>query len=178
MHPPKWNIHLLNNYANMALKKKMQYFLAVILFCFSHCWVGIINISGDSMSPTLKNGEFYFVQKKGYDVTNGDIVLVSDDCFTEKYVVKRVIAVEGQTVSLIYDENKVLIDGKVVNEPYINYTEDDELKPYNGRNYETYTVPVNCVFLMGDNRNHSVDSRKNTIGCISISSIIGILHVH
>lgn len=125
------------------------------------------------MFPTFEDGDFVYIKKTGYTISNGDIVVIKDKCFSQKYVVKRVIAVGGQSVTICYNDNIVMIDGVQIDEPYLNYADDDVLKTYNGRSYEVYTVPSDHVFLLGDNRNHSIDSRKCSIGYIPTDSIVG-----
>ena len=83
-------------------------------------------------------------------------------------IVKRVIATEGQTVDIDFEEGVVYVDGVALDEPYVNSTTNER------ENFtEPVTVPEGCVFVMGDNRNRSTDSRSAAIGCVDTRYIIG-----
>ena len=88
-------------------------------------------------------------------------------------IVKRVIAVEGETVTIDYDKNEVTVNGEVILEPYINLSESDSMLAETDETTATYIVPNGCLFVMGDNRNHSADSRSWEIGFIPKANVIG-----
>ncbi len=127
----------------------------------------IFRIYGSSMEPTLRSGEIIVaIKTKKYE--KNDIVAFY---YNNKILVKRVIAIEGQWVDM--DENgKVKVDGIYIDEPYIlNTTEgecDLELP---------YQVPDGSVFVMGDNRLISMDSRSNSMGAIPKEQMIGKLMI-
>lgn len=129
-------------------------------------------VEGDSMVGTLHNGDRLILTSFMYDPEPGDIIVVDSDVL-DKVIVKRVIAVGGQTVRITATD--VYVDGKKLNEPYV-YTDDYyafgeytyEVPP---EGYIEVTVPDGHVFVMGDHRNISEDSRN--IGTIDEDAIIG-----
>lgn len=130
-------------------------------------------VDGSSMYPTLKDKEIMLVWQAGYTPNPGDVVLLTQKSFQEKSLVKRVIAVGGQTVRIDYQENKVYVDGEVLEEPYINGEEADPMEERPASWTEELTVPEGDVFVMGDNRNHSGDSRDPAIGVVAEGNVIG-----
>ena len=89
------------------------------------------------------------------------------------YIVKRVIATQGQNVTIDYDLDTVSVDDVILTEPYLNYAEEDPMLPRDDQAVVHYTVPEGCVFVMGDNRNHSADSRSSKYGMIDQGIIVG-----
>ncbi len=129
-------------------------------------------VIGSSMFPTLEQGDVLIIQTFLYEPSQGDIVV----CQSENYglqtpLVKRVIALSGQTVSIDYVNWTVTVDGVVLDESYVNRI----AAPMNGSNYlpDTFTVPDGCVFVMGDNRNDSTDSRSSNVGFIDERMVLG-----
>ena len=122
------------------------------------------------MLPTLVDKDRLIVSYLFYTPKNGDIVIVNNDNpALEKVIVKRVIATEGQTVDIDFDSGEVKVDGKVLQEDYINNL---TLLDEGGHNYPV-TVPENCVFVMGDNRMNSLDSRDSRVGFVPEEEILG-----
>ena len=155
-----------------ALLHDFVYILAAIAIVFVFV-IRLIGVSGPSMSPTLQDGEYVALLSnvlcRGYG--QGDIVVASIPGFDEgRPIVKRVIATEGQTVDIDFDAGTVSVDGAVLDEPYIS--EPTHLDYDDGQTYPL-TVPEGCVFLMGDNRNNSADSRYAPIGCVPTQYILG-----
>ena len=138
--------------------------IAVFLF-----GVRVIDVSGSSMYPTLINGDKMLVSGLFYKPKAGDIVVFKTDSYDpNKALVKRVIATEGQEVSIDFDRGVVYIDGSPIEEDYIaelTKTKLDFIGPQ--------TVPEGCVFCLGDNRNASTDSRKKEIGMVDTRMILG-----
>lgn len=154
----------------------------VVAFFIKQFIMTVVMVDGDSMKNTLHHQERLIVWELGYQPKNNDIIIfeppaensVNSKHFfmqNKTYYVKRVIATEGQTVKIDYDENKVYVDGKLLNENYIKSDEDDVMEQRGYNAVEEYTVPEGEVFVMGDNRNNSLDSRA--IGSISKKSILG-----
>lgn len=137
-----------------------------ILFVFAIRLVGVI---GDSMYPTLHNGDkLTLLSNFLYEPEVGDIVVLKAPDFDDKPIVKRVIAMEGQTVDINFETGQVWVDGELLDEPYINeptYRREGTEFPL--------TVPENCIYVMGDNRNHSTDSRNPQIGCVDQRYVLG-----
>ena len=129
-----------------------------------------VMVDGDSMLPTLRDRELMLVRQAGYDPQPGDVVVLRKDFENVTGpIVKRVIAVGGQTVEIDYATGTVAVDGTVLTEDYI-------LEPMVQRSWQsvtTLTVPEGCVFVMGDNRNISNDSRNPALGAVEEAYILG-----
>lgn len=147
---------------------------ASYLFLNSHV-CALSNVCGDSMYPTLKNGEYLLVDRIHKVPTQGDVIVASISLqgSEERCIVKRVIAVGGETVTIDYESNEVMVNEASLWEPYVNPEVSDPMRGRNDTAVIEYTVPDGYVFVMGDNRNHSTDSRDKEVGCISMDSIIG-----
>ena len=126
-------------------------------------WMPVLRIYGASMSPTLEDGQIVVCVKSNRFET-GDIVAFYHG---NKLLIKRFIAESADWVD-IDDDGNVSVNGEVLDEPYINE------KAYGETNIELpYQVPDKRYFLMGDNRDESVDSRSTAVGCISDDQIVG-----
>ncbi len=137
-----------------------------ILFTFLFRLVGV---SGQSMEPTLHNGDWLAIRAVNTRINRGDIVVVTQPNRLNEPIIKRVIAVAGDTVDIDFFTGEVTVNGVVTDEPYI--------AEKTVRSFDTsfpLTVPQNCVFVMGDNRNHSLDSRSSVIGFIDTRYILGV----
>lgn len=140
----------------------------IFLVLVSSFVVRISGVSGSSMYPTLKNGDRVLVRLMGYDkVQKGDLVVIVAPQFDDEPLVKRVIAVAGDVIE-INNDGEVFINGDKLYEPYIN-----EQYFSQGSVDAPYTVTEGHVFVMGDNRNHSADSRLEEIGALNTDDIIG-----
>ncbi|MET0016790.1 signal peptidase I [Oscillibacter sp.] len=139
----------------------------VLIFTFA---VRLIGVDGHSMVPTLQDGDRLAVAVGvlAGKYRTGDIVVLRKQSFLDEPIVKRVIAMEGQTVDIDFSTGSVEVDGKVLNEPYIN-----ELTFRSDGTEFPLTVPKGSVFVMGDNRNHSNDSRDVRLGTVDTGYIIG-----
>lgn len=157
----------------------MVYAVAIILV-LNLFFLRIITVSGDSMNDTLVDDDRVVITNFCYTPSYGDIVVIQADKLIRKDtniygepIIKRVIAVAGDTVRIDYTKGEVYRNGELLSEDYIK-----ELTHYfhygymeNGRDY---VVPENCVFVMGDNRNVSNDSRNQIdVGFVDKGMIMG-----
>ncbi len=141
---------------------------AVVLFAFG---ARVVGVSGGSMRETLQNGDLLLVVNRMAcgDFERGDIVIAAKAAFENgEPIVKRVVATGGQTVDVDFDRGVVYVDGAALEEPYIR--EATHLSE--GTDFP-FTVPEGCVFLMGDNRNGSRDSRAPELGAVDERCLIG-----
>ena len=141
--------------------------VVVMLFTFV---IRMIGVDGHSMVPTLQDGDRLLVLNSMLydDYKYGDIVVLRKSSFLSEPIVKRVIATEGQTVDIDFSTGSVYVDGVLLKEDYINeltFTEEGTEFPL--------TVPEGSIFVMGDNRNHSNDSRDSRLGTVDSRYVIG-----
>ncbi len=142
---------------------------AVLAVCLIFTFVFKISaVDGDSMNNTLHNGDKVLITARDWTIERGDIVVISQPNAFNKVLIKRVIATEGQTIEINGKTHQVIVDGEVLEEPYIA----QPLIVQGSWNYPV-TVPEGCVFVMGDNRNRSTDSRDSAVGMIDTRYIVG-----
>lgn len=126
----------------------------------------VILVEGSSMLPTLNEGDRLIVSKIDYRISQpsfGDIVVFRNTVGTRENYIKRVIGIEGERIEI--EGGTLWINGQPITEPYINEIGLD--------NFERTLVPEGTIFVLGDNRNHSRDSRNPHVGFVSIDDIIG-----
>ncbi len=129
-------------------------------------------VEGPSMEDTLLEGDYLLVGGIHYTPKQGDIVVVHNVGlrYYSQPIVKRVIATEGQVVDIDFSTWTVTVDGKVLDEPYRKLAPDDFITS----DWEyPVTIPDGYLFVMGDNRNHSSDSRSKDIGLIDERCVVG-----
>lgn len=137
--------------------------VAAIAVLVAMLWLPVLQIYGNSMTPTLADGEIIFTVKTS-DFEPGDIISFY---YNNKILVKRVIARPGEWVNIDEDGN-VYINDVLLDEPYL------ENKDFGDCNIELpYQVPEGKVFVMGDHRSVSVDSRNTAVGCVASEQIVG-----
>ncbi len=142
--------------------------VAVIAIVFTFV-TRVLVVSGNSMRPTLQDGDTVAINAfKHSDYEYGDIVIVAQPNEMNKVLIKRVIATEGQTVNIDFTQGVVYVDGEALEEKYT-------LEPTFATGNITFptTVPEGCLFVMGDNRNDSMDSRFSQVGFIDERYIMG-----
>lgn len=186
--------NILNEFCDMAESVLFSIFTVILVFTFLF---KVASVIGSSMEPTLhggsegsSEGDKLIVSSAFYNnPKQKDIVIIDnenahlledtdndgqvDDVVEveglQKTIVKRVIAVAGQTIDIDFDTGNVYIDGEIINEPYIN-----NLTTQNHGSFEyPITIPEGYVFVMGDNRAVSKDSRSDEIGLVPVENIIG-----
>lgn len=137
--------------------------IVVITFVFT-----MVIVDGRSMQHTLESGDKLIVTKLGYEPKDGDVIVVgkSEEGYS-KPIVKRVIATAGQTLEIDFENQTVTVDGKVLDEPYVSS------ETIEGTAQIPKVIPEGYVFVMGDNRYVSMDSRYNEIGLVHVSDIVG-----
>lgn len=151
--------------------KDIAVVLSVILIVFLFCF-RIAVVDGDSMNDTLINGDYVLLLNRAIcgNPKAGDIVVISTSTYGNgKPIIKRVIATEGQEVNIDFEKGIVSVDGKILDEPYIK---DLTKRTWPGMEYPI-TVEEGCIFVMGDNRMNSTDSRSPSIGQIDCREVIG-----
>ncbi len=139
----------------------------VLLFTFG---ARLIGVDGHSMLPTLQNGDRMLVLNSVlyHDYKYSDVVVLRKDTFLKEPIVKRVIATAGQTVDIDFDSGTVYVEGEPLREDYIN-----ELTFLEEGTEFPLTVPEGHIFVMGDNRNRSSDSRDSNLGTVDTRYVIG-----
>ena len=148
----------------------LVYMLSAIMLVFL-IFFRVIVVTQNSMYDTLWDGDYLLLVSEAFcgEPKPGDIVVVSKQGFENgKPIVKRVIATEGQQVDIDFDEGLVYVDGKPLEEPYLKQlSTNDEGTAF------PLTVAEGCIFVLGDNRTDSADSRDHSVGVIYGKDIVG-----
>ena len=146
----------------------------VVIFCLTWLFITFVmqrtEVSGSSMEPTLQDGDSLLIEKVSYrfsDPKRFDIIIFPYRYGDEQYFIKRVIGLPGETIRIDYDGN-IYIDGVILNE---GYGAEVILDP--GRAETEVVLGEDEFFVMGDNRNHSMDSRDISVGSINKKDILG-----
>ncbi len=154
--------------------------LMMVVFVFV---LRIVTVDGTSMENTLKHQDRLIISDLFFTPSTGDIVVLDAegvDGLSQKYIIKRVIAVGGQRVELDYDDWRVTVDGVVLNESYIKRSgglmnrgsfDEDPNVVLDAEGNHSFVVPEGTVFVMGDNRNGSTDGRM--VGFLEEERILG-----
>ena len=158
--------------AQKIFKESRDYFVILILFMLVYilCFRVVI-VVGNSMFDTLVDGDYLVLISNVFytDPKHGDIIVASKDSFRGgECIVKRVIATEGQEVDIDFEKGIVYVDGEALQEDYIY----SETKLYEGISFPL-TVSEGCLFVLGDNRMDSKDSRSPEIGLIDMREVLG-----
>lgn len=140
----------------------------MLLFTFVFRIVGVV---GTSMVPTLNDGDWLAITAWDSKPSYGQVIIITQPNWFDEPIVKRVIATENQTVDINFNKGEVYVDGVLLDEPYINNL---TLNQEDGVTFPL-TVPEGHVFVMGDNRQGSTDSRSEKIGFINENYILGVV---
>lgn len=137
--------------------------VAAVAILVATLWLPVLRIYGGSMTPTLQDGDIV-ASLKSSDFEQGDMIAFY---YNNKILIKRVIAKAGEWVN-IEEDGTVLVNGKALDEPYVSEISlgDCDIKL-------PYQVPEGKLFVMGDHRSVSVDSRKSAVGCVAQEHIVG-----
>ncbi len=149
----------------------LTFALVIIMIVFTF-FARIIGVDGHSMEPTLQDRDMLLLQCAGYEPRQGDVVVLHKSFSTTgEPIVKRVIAVGGQSVHIDYDTSTVYVDGEPVDDSYLG---EPMVQPGSSTMQGTdWDIPEGSVFVMGDNRNNSSDSREESLGPVENQYVLG-----
>lgn len=170
----------LSDILEIAESVVLSIFVVLLIFTFV---ARPVTVDGRSMNPTLEDGDKLIMNSLFYTPDVGDIVIVDNqDSYTlndagelvkggglKKRIIKRVIATQGQEINIDFENGKVYVDGELRDEPF---TAEPTFTDLGAFNYPV-KVPEGYVFVMGDNRNNSTDSRSNSVGFVKKEDIMG-----
>lgn len=139
-----------------------------LLFIIWSMFFRVMVVDGNSMLPNLQDGDKVIVYTFNYSPEQGDVVVAVDD--DDTILLKRVIAAENQTVDIDYNNSSVFVDSVKLQESYVY---ENSFKSHDDEIEYPHKVANGCLFLMGDNRNGSKDSRSSEIGDIDADYVLG-----
>ena len=148
------------------IKPFLPYIIIIVVVLFIKAFIVTpIKVNGESMHPTLEEGDIMILNKTAYyfnEPKRFDIVVVD---MPDEYLIKRVIGLPGEHIE--YKDNTLYVDGKKVKENFKHGVTDD----FNIEELDSYTIPENSYLVMGDNRENSLDSRE--LGFIREDQLLG-----
>ena len=144
--------------------------LVILVFTFLF---RVVTVTGESMLPNFVESQKLIVTNLGHSVEQGTVVVITN--VLNEPIIKRVIATEGQTVDIDYETGVVYVDGEAVDETQFGLENGITTRPYSTLEAMVFpqTVPEGCVFVLGDNRGVSKDSRYTEVGMVDTRHILG-----
>ena len=144
--------------------------LVILVFTFLF---RVVTVTGESMLPNFVEGQKLIGTNLGHSVEQGTVVVITN--VLNEPIIKRVIATEGQTVDIDYETGVVYVDGEAVDETQFGLENGITTRPYSTLEAMVFpqTVPEGCVFVLGDNRSVSKDSRYTEVGMVDTRHILG-----
>lgn len=144
--------------------------LVILVFTFLF---RVVTVTGESMLPNFVESQKLIVTNLGHSVEQGTVVVITN--VLNEPIIKRVIATEGQTVDIDYETGVVYVDGEAVDETQFGLENGITTRPYSTLEAMVFpqTVPEGCVFVLGDNRSVSKDSRYTEVGMVDTRHILG-----
>lgn len=144
--------------------------LVILVFTFLF---RVVTVTGESMLPNFVEGQKLIVTNLGHSVEQGTVVVITN--VLNEPIIKRVIATGGQTVDIDYETGVVYVDGEAVDETQFGLENGITTRPYSTLEAMVFpqTVPEGCVFVLGDNRSVSKDSRYTEVGMVDTRHILG-----
>ena len=144
--------------------------LVILVFTFLF---RVVTVTGESMLPNFVEGQKLIVTNLGHSVEQGTVVVITN--VLNEPIIKCVIATEGQTVDIDYETGVVYVDGEAVDETQFGLENGITTRPYSTLEAMVFpqTVPEGCVFVLGDNRGVSKDSRYTEVGMVDTRHILG-----
>lgn len=168
--------------SNLLSLLKLCIICFVLVYGFTNFFIRPLFVSGDSMHPTIKDGEFLIGNSFAAhfsDIKRGDIVVAYEPFHEKANIIKRVVGLPGETIMCSHE--KIYIDGVVLDEPYLdNYWRDllKESEQIFNEDFEAVTLKEDEYFLLGDNRYNSIDSiefgpfKKDQIKSVGIYRVL------
>lgn len=155
----------------------LQLVLLVVMVVILRNVMGTVLVKGSSMEPNFNHGDLVFINKLSTSIGSpdyGDIVICEmKDDFAYENIIKRIIGLPGDEIEIVENEENeevydLYVNGELVEEPFLG-----EPMMSNGDIEYPFEVPENCYFVMGDNRNASTDSRRESVGAIPKEDLMG-----
>lgn len=170
----KKNNKLVDGLLDWAESFVFAVFVVILIFTFILRTVVVV---GDSMNPNFTDKDRLIITHIAFSPKKGDILVMNSHGLNET-IIKRCIGTEGDTVRIDYNSNTVAVNGEEIKDDYINEVMVDKQYSFNqnyavGERVYEYKVPEGKLFVMGDNRNHSSDSRNERVGFIDESDVLG-----
>lgn len=155
-------VYLVNNKEEDDTREFTRFVIGVILMCLIfRIFFQIVRVDGESMYPTLKNGELLVINKQVvrnvYNIKRGDVIVAKTG--TKHYVIKRVVGLPGDEIE-VSPKGMVKINNEILEEKYLNPFTDDTVIVTGIDGTEKTKIPEGQYFIMGDNRFDSLDSRE------------------